>query len=451
MFSSKRSRSHITMFVLFATALACNLPTSISTDPQDGAADSGEGPPAAQSPDAPPAGESPVPEATLPPTSTSTPTPTVAHSMFPSGPAAVNSYVIDRSTKGLAAERRANADNFAINLLERPYTAEVMDYVGYLDLTRGEVSSNPPWMYVTIYLEEAPPDGGPAIYGVELDLDIDGRGDWLIFGLAPPGTDWTTDGVHVYRDANNNVGGSNPMNSEASNPSWDGYEDHVFDQGYGDDADAAWIRRVPNHPERVQIAFKFSLISDSEFMWGVWADEGVQEPAFFDYNDHFTAAEAGSPVIESSLYPLKALFAVDNSCRWGFGFEPTGSERGVCYVPPTPTPTFTPALGSISGGVYKDYTAPLGSKGPGDPPFDGVTVSLGSGACASSGYASTNTLSDGSYSFTSLPAGTYCVSVNIPQNCGGWILTSATNQYTITLSPGEDYYVTWFGYGPYVC
>ncbi len=285
------------------------------------------------------ASPSPAPvEATLTPAGA-----TPAHLTSPGEPGSTLNWITDRSSLALADQRRAIADNFSTNLLERPFTSEGMDYQAYLDITRVELSMNAPWIYITIFLEGAPPPDSQATYGVEIDLDLDGRGDWLITGLVPPSSDWTTDGVRAYRDANNDVGGVTPALSDAPDPNRDGYEDLVFDQGYGPDPDAAWIRRNPTNPNLVQLAFKHSLIgSDFEFLWGGWADEGVREVAWFDYHDHFTSAEAGSPLNNSSQYPLKALALVDNTCRWGFGFEPTGTEPGVCPIPPTPTPTKPP-------------------------------------------------------------------------------------------------------------
>lgn len=436
MITNRRARPILIMLLLFAAVLGCNLPSSNGDEAVD-ATNTTEG----ETPDAPAATDIASPDATLTPT----PLPTVVHTDFPSEPTFIKSFVIDRSTKSLASERRANADNFAIGLFERPYTAEVMDYRDYLDITRGELSLDLPWLYVTIYLEGTPPDGVQAYYGLEVDNDIDGRGDWLIYGMVPPSTDWTTDGVHIYRDSNNDVGGAFPVNSEAPNSNWDGYDDEVFNQGQGADPDAAWIRRDPGNPSHVQLALKYALLADNQFMWNVWADEGVHAAAYFDYNDHFTLAEAGSPVLNSNDYPLKALFAVDNSCRWGFGFEPTGSEPGVCYIPPTPTPI---PLGSISGGVFNDYGT-LGIKDPGDPGFSGVTVNLGQGACDSAGYATTSTSGDGSYTFSDLPAGTYCVSVDAAIWCT-WIETTPEKQ-TIILSPGQHLSISWFGYGVHLC
>jgi len=327
-----------------------------------------------------------------------------------------------------------------------------MDYLDYLDITRGELSVVAPWIYITIYLEGTPPTGSSASYGVEIDLDVDGRGDWLIIGVVPYSTDWTTNDMRAYADRAGDVGGLTPVISDAPNPGLNGYDDLVFDAGNGPDPDAAWIRRDPTDPNHVQLAFKHSLIaSDAYFLWGVWSDEGVTQPGWFDYNDHFTLIEAGSPAIESSEYPIKALAALDNTCRWGYGFVPTGSEPGACYVPPTPTPTLTPTLtptpepAAIGGSVFRD-----------DPPTNGTrqitefgifsqTVTLGAGACNSSGFATDFTDSGGYFSFSNLPAGTYCVtSLVATNNCGGWWPTTPT-QVTITLPPGGiDYFH--FGY-----
>jgi hypothetical protein len=287
---------------------------------------------------------------------------------------------------------------------------------------------------------------------LEVDTDVDGRGDWLFYGMVPPSTEWTTDGVHVYKDSNNDVGGVSPMVSDAPHSSRDGYEDEVFNQGQGADPDTAWIRRAPDNPSHVQLALKYALLADNQFMWNVWADEGVHEAAYFDYNDHFTLAEAGSPVLTSNDYPLKALSAVDNSCRWGYGFDPIGNEPGVCYIPPTPTPTFTPSpipLGSITGGVFNDMGPPgsainNGIRDPGESGRPNETITLGQGSCNSTGYADTSTASDGSYGFYDLPAGTYCVMSQVTTSCSFWASTPV--KYTVNLSSGEDAVLLWFGY-----
>ena len=420
--NNKRSlRMLLPIVVLLISALACSLPGSTNTAATqtmealativEANLKSGG---ATKEPDA----VSPA-EATQPPVEAAEealPTPTIAHQIQPSSPGSVSSFMTDRSSAALAAERRANADNFDINFLERPFTTQVMDYQEYLDITRAELSMGSPWVYVTIFLEGPPPAGSEASYGVEVDLDIDGRGDWLVLADAPPDSAWTTDGVRACRDANVDVGGPTPMISDGPHAARDGYEDCVFDSGYGIGPDEAWIRRDPGHADRIQIAFLYSLIgNDGEFMWGAWSDESIKDPAWFDYHDHFTLIEAGSPASESSQYPVKAMASMDNTCRWGYGFVPTGSEPGVCYIPPTPTPV---PQGSISGYVYEGS-----GSSPSSQRLAGITVTLGQGGCASSGYKSTSTNSSGFYSFTELPAGTYCVTVvrsSLPPASCGW-------------------------------
>jgi hypothetical protein len=243
------------IFVLLISSLACGLPANTAaTQTMEALATivetnlpSGE---ATEVPDA----TSPA-EATQPPveaTEEALPTPTVAHQIQPSSPGSVKSFMTDRSSAALASERRANADTFDINLLERPFTTQVMDYQEYLDITRAELSMGPPWVYVTIFLEGPPPAGSEAAYGVEVDLDIDGHGDWLILAVAPPDSEWTTDGVLACRDANSDVGGPTAMISDSPHSARDGYEDCVFDSGYGIGPDEAWIRRDP-HPDRLSL------------------------------------------------------------------------------------------------------------------------------------------------------------------------------------------------------
>jgi hypothetical protein len=264
---------------------------------------------------------------------------TIVHTVFPSEPAGAAAFASDPSSRALADERRSNADSFSVNIYERPFTAEVMDYQDYLDIVGGVFRTGNPFYYVSINLEGTPPDGSEARYGVEIDLDIDGRGDLFITGVVAPSTDWVTDGVRVYRDSNEDVGDFNVLRVDPFDPANDGYDELLFGSGQGDDPDLAWIRRSPGDDKVVQLAFKTELLrNDGQFLFSLWSDEGVREPAFLDYHDHFTLEEAGSPAINLDEYPLKALYSMDNTCRWAFGFEPNGTEPGVCFIEPTPTP-----------------------------------------------------------------------------------------------------------------
>jgi hypothetical protein len=231
-------------------------------------------------------------------------------------------------------------DYFDMNFYERPFTAEEMDYIAYLDLgQRMYLSYGPPWIYVTINLQEAPPPQADAFYGVEVDRDRDGRGDFLIVAQSPSSADWTTQGVRVYADGNEDVGGRTPVRSDTQ--PGDGYESLIFDEGQGMGEAAAWVRRAPDEAQAVQFAFRLSLFGqEGTFIWGVWAGETLPAGQF-DFNDLYSHEEAGSPLINSRFYPLQALALIDNSCRWVFGYVPGSPATGLCYFN-TPTPTITP-------------------------------------------------------------------------------------------------------------
>ncbi|MEJ2606677.1 MAG: choice-of-anchor Q domain-containing protein [Anaerolineales bacterium] len=116
---------------------------------------------------------------------------------------------------------------------------------------------------------------------------------------------------------------------------------------------------------------------------------------------------------------------------------------------PTPTATSPPANGSISGVVFQDGNS-NGNQDINDAGMSGVTVYLGQGACSSSGYQSQVTSGSGAFNFTNLPAGTYCLSVNIPLVCGTYSSPTTATQYTIVLSPGGSVYKL-FGFATFPC
>jgi len=343
---------------------------------------------------------------------------TITHTMKPGElPASFLSEMTDRDSSVTAAEKRANGgENFSQNLFERPFNANTMDvYYPYLDITRGRLYRDDTWIYINITLVGADTNGGmPGDYGLELDLNLDGRGDMLVMA-SKPGATWSTDGVQVWNDTNHDVGGEHPIQSDPP-ANTDGYETVVFNQGVGTDSDAAWARISPTDPKSVQIAFKRTLINDSgHFLWGVWAmNESMFNPAWFDYNDHFTAVQAGSPLTEmTTYYPIKAMAQMDNTCRAALGFKPTGSEPGVCPVPVTPTPVPPAKAGSISGEVYDNGINGGETLKPSSIPLVGIHVEARSGTCLSAAgvVGSADTNKSGMYTIN-VPAGSYCIMPN---------------------------------------
>ena len=205
-----------------------------------------------------------------------------------------------------------------------PYI-DIVDTQGFLDDT---------WGYATITLSGLDANGKlPAKYGVELDLNKDGRGDWLIIASSPSSTDWSTQGVQAWKDTNGDVGGHLPVIADKAVSNGDGYETLVFDQGKGsDNPDGAWARISPDDNKTVQLAFKLSMLgSPKSYAMGSWAGSDLN-PAQFDLNDHMTHLQAGDPDPKLQLYAIKALSEIDNTCRLAIGFAPTGKEPGLCTV-----------------------------------------------------------------------------------------------------------------------
>lgn len=395
---------------------ACNFPGMTPSSPSSGTA-MGE----ATAP--PEAGDQPTTSTTSQaPEATSPAAAEVEHKLQPEQPAQSDYFITDRSSAATAEEARAVADHFDLNVLERPFTAEAMQYRPHLDLTRAAISTDSQWFYVSISLEAAPPQNSEIRYGVELDLDIDGGGDWLIWGHPPDSSDWTVSGVVARRDQNDDVGGADPVSAEDINGTGDGYETVVFESGQGPDPDAAWIRLAPDSNQQVQIAFKRDLIdAGAEFLWGVWADAGITDPTMFDYHDNLSLKQAGSPVASSAHYPLDKLALLDNTCRWTFGFSPQSPLPGLCPLPATatpaptttPTPTATPTAPqshTISAHVFQDENG--NGVFESEPDFVGADVVLRQHHCATEVYRSDTSNASGNVRFTEVPAGTYCVELN---------------------------------------
>lgn len=273
----------------------------------------------------------------------------ITHTITPGEPGWVSQWWLDTDSSTTASQNRANGgENYNQNLLERSFTAQDMTYRPDVDLNKVELSDDDTFYYFMLHLNGVHTETGMlyAFYGVELDLSKDGRGDLLLWARGDGNTAWNITDVYVYNDENNDVGGSRPMLADAPSSGLNGYEKALFSPENLSDPDAAWKRVDPSDSSVIQLAIKKSLMNNAgTFMWSAWADDGVIDPAKFDYNDQFTLSEAGSPISGAADYPLKAVYLADNTCRLAYGYEPTGDEINLCQkaVPtPTPEPTETP-------------------------------------------------------------------------------------------------------------
>jgi hypothetical protein len=262
----------------------------------------------------------------------------IQHASIPGSPATSGGEKWgDHSTVSSTNVARALlGDDFSDGRFERPYNANTMDvYFPHLDIDHAVVyPEDALWVYAVI--STVGRDANNAFtgqYALELDLDQDGFGEFLILVDNPSSADWTTDGVHVYTDANSDIGGVKPFKADSDGASSDGYESVLFDQGNGNDADLAWVRLDPADPNSFQIAYKQDLLGgEKTYTAGLWAGTHL-DPALFDYNDHFTYEQAGAANSEiTNFYPIKELSEFDNTCRQAIGYDATGLEPGICTV-----------------------------------------------------------------------------------------------------------------------
>lgn len=339
-------RKYLRLLVVILTiTLACNVPLNTNSQnppiTNSSSIQSTSAIPSATVSEAPTQGQSGTTEA---PVSIVAP---VTHAATPAGaiPKGVVGYDVDSS--GTASQNRAPyGDSYNLNLFERPFTQNTMTYIPALDINTFALSQDDTWDYVSLQMNGGDPNDKIGIdYGVELDTNHDGVGDYLVWAHPPYTTTWSTDTVQVYSDPNHDVGGASPEKSDANATTsapypGDGYETIIFNQGQGNDPDLAWVRLDPNNGSTVQFAFKISLAGHA-FMWGVWADAGLKDPGKFNYNDRFTLEQAGSPIKGNVDYPIKAIYQVDNTCWAAFGFNPRGDEPHLC--PPLTQPASTKA------------------------------------------------------------------------------------------------------------
>lgn len=285
-----------------------------------------------------------------------TTTPSVLHIVNPAS-AISGGLVYDVDSSGTASEKRAPyGDSYDINRLERPFLQD-MTYVSDMDIVNFTVGQDAEWFYVSINLIGKDPNNPLGIdYGIELDTNHDGFGDYVIVANPTYTNTWDASNIRIFQDTNHDTAGISAVKSDAPITT-NGYETQIFHGGVGDaDPDMAWVRLSSSANSTLEFAFKKSW-SGTVFMLGVFSDAGLKDVGKLDYVDRFTEIEAGSPIEDKSSYPLKSLYAVDNTCQEAYGFEPNGYEPKLCPRPePTPAPR-TPQAGCTEPGQYSDQSS----------------------------------------------------------------------------------------------
>ena len=223
-------------------------------------------------------------------------------------------------------------DRWPENYLERPMTMEDGDYHPELDIIKVEFGQDADWFYVRIYLNPAAADTGiTEQYFVEIDTNLDGRGDVLLLVSNPAQGEadtWSVAGVQVWQDQNGDVGGDTAVLADGAY-SGDGYETLLFDSGAGTDPDLAWARVSTEVPGLVELAFKPRMIDNAPpFAWWAGAYSGDLPIGAFDLVDSLDEATA---------------FLLDNTCGWIFGSS-GASLPNMCDVIAAPTAVPQPGV-----------------------------------------------------------------------------------------------------------
>jgi hypothetical protein len=221
-----------------------------------------------------------------------------------------------------------------------------MQYLAQADLVNVKLSREDTlWIYVQYKVNDKISVIPDAIthFLLELDTDLDNRGNYLIITGPPLSTDWETGSVQVLASPDMNIGGIDPVKPDKELSDGRGYYEEIYNNGQGNDSDLAWSRLSKDDPNVVELAFKNTLTGGEKgkFIWLPWTDVGMSDWSKFEFNDHFTFEQAGYPLKEDKAnYPLKALWGVDNTCRLASNFTPNGTMPGLCpNYDPVPSTT----------------------------------------------------------------------------------------------------------------
>lgn len=285
----------------------------------------------------------------------------IVHTTIPSEPAQTIGNASDNDEINSNETFDVNfGDDLSKNRYERPFTVGMGSYLPEIDIVNFSIGEDDNFYYVTLNLGGLATAGQAptGYYAIELDGNVDGRGELLIVANPSFGTEWSTNGVQIFADDNGDIGGDNVELGDA-NYTGNGYEKLMFDSGKGANPDLGWSRFVNGETPAIQIAFnKVIFPSTPTFMWSVWASATPFETTKFNLHDTTTVEAAGSPDKESGQYPIKNLAGVDNSCRVPVGFKATGYEPLGCPVAgvveaeeeelqPSSSPGITISVGNI--------------------------------------------------------------------------------------------------------
>ena len=235
------------------------------------------------------------------------------HVLYPGEISGKEQTIHDQVTENYAAQKRAyGGDEYYDGRFERPFDQK-MGYLGHLDIVKSTMVRTDP-NFVVVALEVVKPVASainnPVYYGLELDLNLDGRSLFMIRGLGPLSEEWSTEGVDVWKSSSAEQRVS--VASEGVIPVTGalGFDVSLLKSGRGKDTDLAWMRMRPGMDNVVEIAFKNSIVGGEKgkFIWRPFTDGAPYSEREYDLQVNYTLEQAGSPYKGEPYYPLKRCF-----------------------------------------------------------------------------------------------------------------------------------------------
>ena len=222
-------------------------------------------------------------------------------------------------------------DGFEVNVLERPFDVGSLAYLPDFDI-KDIISSDSvdesEFFYFFVGLNGGNEEGKlSGVYGVELDVDGDRRGDFLVLAKDNEDFEWHSEGVFLYEDVNDDVGGIVEVYPDDSSMGKDGFETVVIAESAG-----VWVRKSSKLPYALEFAVKKDLFNERpvDMIWKAWALTDYDLRFAFDFNDDTDFVPNDLGMTEDDAFIAPELMTMDSSCRFLMFNFTGGSYRGYC-------------------------------------------------------------------------------------------------------------------------
>ncbi len=148
----------------------------------------------------------------------------IVHLSFPGTPKYDYQQRIDdcntgeRVAMGVTTLVGSGCDNWDRYKIERPLVSLNKDYLPAVDILTSYMGTDGIWTYGKIQLYKTAAGNLPQdlTVGFEIDFDFDSIGEFLLIATNLSSTEWTTDGVQVWRDFTGDVAGDMQWKSTIS-------------------------------------------------------------------------------------------------------------------------------------------------------------------------------------------------------------------------------------------